>query len=69
MPIIEIEKDIERLNLITDRFSKVGSLPKLISLDLTSSINETLAYLKQRGSQHIKYEINLPNKKVMIPFF
>ncbi|OUW34683.1 MAG: two-component sensor histidine kinase [Flavobacteriaceae bacterium TMED179] len=68
MPIIEIEKDIERLNLITDRFSKVGSLPKLISLDLTSSINETLAYLKQRGSQHIKYEINLPNKKVMIPF-
>ena len=28
IPLLEIEKDIERLNLITDRFSKVGSIPR-----------------------------------------
>ena len=68
LPIIEIEKDIERLNLITDRFSKVGSIPELKTLDLTEAINKTLIYLQKRTSEHVKFEINLPKEKVVIPF-
>ena len=67
IPLIEIEKDIARLNLITDRFSKVGSIPKLIPSDLTSVIKETVSYLQKRSSEHIKFKIQLPNKKIVIP--
>ena len=67
IPLIEIEKDIARLNLITDRFSKVGSIPKLIPSDLTSVIKETVSYLQKRSSEHIKFKIQLPNKKIIIP--
>jgi hypothetical protein len=68
IPLIEIEKDIARLNLITDRFSKVGSIPKLIPSDLTSVIKETVNYLQKRSSKHIKFKIQVPNKKIIIPF-
>lgn len=67
IPLIEIEKDIARLNLITDRFSKVGSIPKLIPSDLTSVIKESVNYLQKRSSEHIKFIIQLPNKKIIIP--
>ena len=68
IPLIEIEKDIARLNLITDLFSKVGSIPKLIPSDLTSVIKETVNYLQKRSSKHIKFKIQVPNKKIIIPF-
>tara|TARA_B100001142_G_scaffold95873_1_gene97728 strand:- start:1287 stop:2471 length:1185 start_codon:yes stop_codon:yes gene_type:complete len=67
IPLIEIEKDIARLNLITDRFSKVGSIPKLIPSDLTSVIKETVNYLQKRSSEYIKFKIQVPNKKIIIP--
>ena len=68
IPLIEIEKDIARLNLITDRFSKVGSDPELISSDLTSVVRETVTYLQKRSSKHINFKVDLPDKKVVIPF-
>ena len=68
IPLIEIEKDIARLNLITDRFSKVGSDPELISSDLTSVVRETVTYLEKRSSEHIIFKVDLPDKKVVIPF-
>ena len=68
IPLIEIEKDIARLNLITDRFSKVGSDPELISSDLTSVVKDTVTYLQKRSSEHIIFKVDLPDKKVIIPF-
>ena len=68
LPINEIEKDVERLNLITDRFSKVGSKPELKPLNITSSIHETLSYLIKRSSKQILFEIDIPKKNIIIPF-
>ena len=68
LPINEIEKDVERLNLITDRFSKVGSKPDLKPLNITSSIHETLSYLIKRSSKQILFEIDIPKKNIIIPF-
>ena len=68
LPINEIEKDVERLNLITDRFSKVGSKPELKPLNITSSIQETLSYLIKRSSKQILFEIDIPKKNIIIPF-
>ena len=42
----EMAKDIERLQIITDRFSKVGSLPELTAADVVSETQKTLQYLK-----------------------
>jgi signal transduction histidine kinase len=55
--IFEIEKDIERLNLITDRFSKVGSIPELVSNDIVYSITSTVNYLQKRSSEQIEFKL------------
>ena len=67
-PIKEIEKDIKRLNLISDRFSKVGSIPRLEPQEINSLIEQTTSYLKKRSSEHILFEIKLPQKQVILPF-
>ena len=68
LPIKEIEKDIKRLNLISERFSKVGSIPNLESQEINSVIEQTTSYLKKRSSEHILFEIKLPQKDVILPF-
>ena len=68
LPIKEIEKDIKRLNLISERFSKVGSIPNLESQEINSVIEQTTSYLKKRSSEHILFEIKIPQKEVILPF-
>lgn len=50
----EIEKDIDRLNTVTDRFSKIGSDPKLEKINLTELLDKFITYLKPRISKNIK---------------
>ena len=66
LPIKEIEKDVKRLSLITDRFSKVGSKPELKPLNITLNIQETVSYLKKRSSKQISFEIDVPRKNIII---
>jgi len=66
--LLEIEKDIDRLHVITERFSKVGSAPELTLLDLNETLRTTLNYLEKRSSEHIVFERTLPNKEMLIPF-
>jgi two-component system, sporulation sensor kinase D len=58
--LIEIEKDITRLQIITDRFSKIGSLPTLKRCDIVKETIESYEYLKSRSSTLIIFEINTP---------
>jgi len=67
-PLLEIEKDIERLNVITDRFSKVGSNPELTLSDLNKTISQTVNYLQKRSSEYVQFKLELPNNKITIPF-
>ncbi len=63
----ELEKDIQRLEKITERFSKIGSRPELLVTDITRVIQATVEYLKRRSSGKIKYEIveeNLTNREI-----
>jgi signal transduction histidine kinase len=66
--LLEIEKDIERLNLITERFSKVGSVPELKPNDIVVAIKNTAIYLQKRSSEQIQFKLELPNKEIQIPF-
>jgi len=60
--IIEIEKDISRLQTITERFSKIGSIPTLEKMDIVHETIESFDYLKARSSDLIEFEITAPNQ-------
>ena len=64
--IIEIEKDISRLQTITERFSKIGSLPKLEKTDIVAETLATTDYLKTRLSKLIDFEIIVPENKIFV---
>lgn len=66
-PLDEMEKDIERLQVITDRFSKVGSLPELKPADVVKETQKTLQYLEKRSSDLIVFKRQLPKKKILLP--
>ncbi len=66
-PLVEIEKDIDRLKLITARFSKVGSTPDLSQKDVVSVLTSTVNYLKKRSSKQVKFLLDLPNDKILLP--
>ncbi|RIH63787.1 sensor histidine kinase [Mariniphaga sediminis] len=54
--ISEFEKDTQRLEKITERFSKIGSKPELIPTDITEVLNSTINYLKTRSSGRVKFK-------------
>ncbi len=65
--IIEIEKDINRLELIADRFSKIGASPKLKTDNIISLISKTLEYLRKRSGEKVIWKWEPPKKPLNIP--
>lgn len=63
----EIEKDIHRLSTISERFSKIGSVPELNDLNLNETIKQNYEYLKSRSSRKVKFNLNLPHNPILIP--
>jgi two-component system, sporulation sensor kinase D len=59
--ILEIEKDIYRLQSITDRFSKIGSEPILEKTDIVASTAAAFYYLKQRYEGKVVFEMMTPD--------
>ena len=67
--VAEFEKDVNRLEKITERFSKIGSAPKLEKQDIISTLLHAIQYIKARSSEKIKFEINFSEQdKVLVPF-
>ncbi|WP_304140750.1 HAMP domain-containing sensor histidine kinase [Mesoflavibacter zeaxanthinifaciens] len=64
--IKEIEKDINRLQTITERFSKIGSLPTLEQLDIVEETKEAYGYLKSRSSKLINFSIDAPDTPIYV---
>lgn len=64
----EIDKDISRLETITDRFSKIGSLPKLDEYDLVEETRDAYEYLKLRSSKliHFSFDSKVEHLPVLI---
>ncbi|MCW5518413.1 HAMP domain-containing histidine kinase [Aureitalea sp. L0-47] len=64
--IEEIEKDVDRLKTITERFSKIGSVPTLSKSDIVAETRKTFDYLKSRTSKLIEFELHLPVHPVYV---
>ena len=62
----EIEKDIERLQTITDRFSKIGSEPKLENKDIIAETLQSYDYLQSRFSKQIEFSFKAPKSPIMV---
>lgn len=62
----EIEKDIVRLQTITDRFSKIGSEPILESRDIIEETRASFDYLKSRFSNQVEFTFTAPSETVWV---
>lgn len=65
--VSELEKDVTRLEKITERFSKIGSKPDLIPQDIVPVIQAAIHYIKSRSSDKVKFTLNLPSDKLIVP--
>jgi signal transduction histidine kinase len=64
--VYEIEKDINRLQTITDRFSKIGSEPVLEHKDIVEETQNSFDYLKSRFSNQVEFSFSAPNEPIMV---
>lgn len=55
----EMGKDVERLEVIAERFSKIGSKPVLISNDIKLILEDSINYLKKRSSNKVVFSVNM----------
>ncbi|MDX5320596.1 MAG: HAMP domain-containing histidine kinase [Bacteroidota bacterium] len=54
----EIEKDVQRLRLVSERFSKIGSTPILEDMDIKSLIDQSVGYMSTRASNKVSFEVH-----------
>ena len=65
--VSELEKDVKRLETITDRFSKIGSKPTLKQANLTEVIKSAVSYLSSRTSEKILFKFNFSDESIELP--
>lgn len=58
----DMEKDIIRLQTITERFSKIGSVPELQKKDISRMLRQTISYLEKRISKKVIFHVNIPDE-------
>lgn len=63
----EIENDINRLKTISERFSKIGSVPELNDLNINETLKQNFNYLKSRISNKIAFSLILPSVEILVP--
>ena len=64
--IPEMDKDVRRLELIADRFSKIGSLPEPVPASLTEVMEHVIEYMDRRTSQKVKFIKDFPEGDIVI---
>lgn len=64
--IPELDKDVSRLRLISDRFSKIGSKPELAMVSLQEVLAHVVDYIDRRTSHNVVIRCQLPDHDVMV---
>lgn len=62
----EMDKDVRRLELIADRFSKIGSLPEPVPASLTEVMEHVIEYMNRRTSQKVRFVKDFPEGDIII---
>ena len=64
--IPEMDKDVKRLQLISDRFSKIGSLPEPVPTNLKEVLEHVIEYMDRRTSHGVVFVRDFPDKDVWL---
>ena len=64
--IPEMDKDVKRLQLIAERFSKIGSLPEPVPTSLIEVMGHVIDYMDRRTSQKVKMEKVFPPQDIIV---
>lgn len=62
----EVEKDIQRLETITHRFSKIGSVPELKEENVADAVNAAIAYLRSRAPRKVQFAVSFPSDEQFV---
>lgn len=65
--IPEMGKDVQRLQLIAERFSKIGSLPELKQTNVSETVEHVTEYIRCRISNKVVVNVDLPDGELMLP--
>jgi signal transduction histidine kinase len=63
--VLELEKDVDRLILVSDRFGKIGSQPQLEPMNLAPLVTEMVDYMKRRAPGKVQFTVRVPQQEVM----
>ncbi|MES2847787.1 MAG: HAMP domain-containing sensor histidine kinase [Bacteroidota bacterium] len=61
--VTEMEKDVDRLKLVSDRFGKIGSTPQLEEKNIVAQVSEMMSYIKRRAPEKVSFSINTNGEK------
>jgi signal transduction histidine kinase len=62
---VEMEKDVNRLKLISDRFGKIGSAPRLEEHNIADQVEKMVAYIKRRSTEKVSFIFEKPEEDVI----
>lgn len=65
--LMEIQNDINRLKMISERFSKIGSVPELNDLNIKETVKQNYEYLKPRISKKVKFGLHISQEEFWVP--
>lgn len=61
----EMRKDISRLNIITERFSKIGSTPELQPVSMNEALRNTIDYMRRRVGKNVVFDVQIPESEMV----
>lgn len=64
--VAELEKDVNRLKLVSDRFGKIGSTPQLEEHNLVTQIGSMIEYIRKRSSGKVQFNLHTKEEKEVI---
>lgn len=64
--IPEMSKDVHRLEIIAERFSKIGSRPETTPENLGESLQRVVSYIERRSSEHVAMTLHHPERAITV---
>jgi signal transduction histidine kinase len=64
--VVEMEKDVNRLKLVSDRFGKIGSTPQLENTELIAQVTSMVEYIRKRAPGKVHFHVNTHGEKAII---
>ncbi len=64
--LVEFRKDIGRLELIAERFSKIGSVPKLEKANIYDQLAKNFTYMNRRASKHVNFTLHTEEEPIFV---